>query len=121
VTNLSNLWNLLAYCGGFAVGGTVGQFLEARLIKGFMTVHMIVHDEAHILAQTLRDKGYGVTETIGEGATGNVSMLRSVVNRRDVSKLMIVISETKPETFVTVEEARAVQRGWIRASRNQQS
>ena len=31
VANLSNVWNILAYCGGFAVGTLVGMILEQRL------------------------------------------------------------------------------------------
>ena len=30
VTQLDNIWNLLAYCGGFAIGTYVGMLIEAR-------------------------------------------------------------------------------------------
>jgi uncharacterized protein YebE (UPF0316 family) len=118
-TDLNNIMNLLAYCGGFSVGNYVGMMIERRFITSFMTVNVICSDRGHAVATALRECGYGVTETMGEGKDGAVILLRSVVVNREVPKMLDIIRSTHSEAFVAVEEARAVQRGWVRAARTQ--
>lgn len=117
-TDLNNIMNLLAYCGGFSVGNYVGMVIEKRFITSFMTVNVVCSERGHEVAMALRDHGFGVTETIGEGKDGAVTLLRSVVVNREVPKILHVIRHTHADAFVAVEEARAVHRGWIRAARN---
>ncbi len=119
-TDLNNIMNLMAYCLGFSVGNYVGMMIERRFIKSFMTVNVVTSEHGHDIALALRDRGYGVTETLGEGKNGAVVMLRSVVANREVPKLIEIIRSTHADAFVAVEEARAVHRGWVRAARNQQ-
>jgi uncharacterized protein YebE (UPF0316 family) len=95
------------------------MLLESRLITSYMTVNVIAA-RGHDIALRLRDAGYGVTETVGEGRSGAVTMLRSVVTHRDVPKVVNIVREMQPDAFVAVEEARAVYRGWLRAARIQQ-
>ena len=119
VADLSNVLNLMAYAGGFAAGGYMGQVLEARFISGFVTVTIITHVRGHELAAVLREKGFGVTETVGEGVGGQVIMLRSVTVRQDAGELLKAVRQFDSKAFVTVEEARTVHHGWIRAARNE--
>lgn len=118
VTDLNNIVNLIAYCGGFAVGSYLGMIFEARFITSYMSVNVITHHNGHDIALALREAGYGVTETFGEGRDGEVTMLRSVVLNREVPKLLHIIRQTCPDAFVAVEQARSVQRGYIRATRS---
>jgi uncharacterized protein YebE (UPF0316 family) len=114
VTDLRNVFNLLAYCGGFATGAYIGMTIEARYITSYVVVNIISALHGHRIAVALREQGYGVTETIGEGLNGTVSVLRSIVNRRDVPGVIEIVSQQHPEAFVSVEEARSVQHGWLR-------
>jgi uncharacterized protein YebE (UPF0316 family) len=120
--DLNNVLNLAAYCGGFSIGSFLGMMIERRYIKSFMTVNIVAasKERGHEIALALRAQGYGVTETVGEGHSGAVTMLRSVVINRDLPKMLNIVREQHPEAFVAVEEARAVQGGWVRAVRNQQ-
>jgi uncharacterized protein YebE (UPF0316 family) len=117
VTNLSDIPNMVAYAGGFAVGGYLGQIIEARFISSFVTVNVITPERGHEIAAALREGGFGVTETLGEGSSGMVTMLRSVVTRQQAAGVMQLVNRINTGAFVTVEEARAVHRGWIRAAR----
>jgi uncharacterized protein YebE (UPF0316 family) len=119
VTDLTNWLNMLAYCGGFAVGSYLGMAIESRFITSYVSVNAIVNEGGQEIAQALRQGGYGVTLTQGEGLKGPVHIVRSVVQRRDVPKLIDIINETHPHAFVAVEEERVVHRGYIRAGRNQ--
>ena len=119
VTDLSNISNILAYCFGFATGAYLGMTLEARFITTYMAVNVVSASHGHEIAVALREQGYGVTETIGEGLGGQVTMLRSIVNRRDVPRVLEIVNEHHSEAFVSIEEARSVLRGWMRRVRNQ--
>lgn len=114
VNDLTNFYNLVAYCLGAAVGGYVGMWLEARFITSYMTVNVIAGDHGHEMAVALREKGYGVTETLGEGRNGKVTMLRSVVVNRDVPSVLKTVRQVDQNAFIAVEEAKAIQRGWMR-------
>ncbi len=119
VSDLSNLPNLVAYCGGFAVGNYVGMAIEARLVTSFVTVNIISTYDGHGIAVALRDSGHGVTEIKGTGGKGDVTMLSTVVQRRDVPDVLRTVYGLNPKAFVTMEEARSVQHGWIRTPRSQ--
>jgi uncharacterized protein YebE (UPF0316 family) len=117
VNDLSNFLNLMAYCGGFALGNYLGMVIESRYITSYMIATIIVPDKGHDIALALREHGYGVTETLGEGRDGTVTMLRCVLLQRDVPDLLKIVRQVHPEAFVSVEEARSIHRGWIRAAR----
>jgi uncharacterized protein YebE (UPF0316 family) len=117
VNDLSNFLNLIAYCGGFSIGNYLGMVLETRFITSYMTATVIVHDKGREIASALRERGYGVTETTGEGRDGTVIMLHSVILQRDVPDMLKVVREVYPQAFVSVEQARTIHRGWIRAAR----
>lgn len=114
ITDMSNILNMLAYCSGFSAGVYVGMVIEARFITSYMSVNIVSATRGHEIAVALREHGFGATETIGEGLNGKVIMLHSVVNRRDVPKVVQIITEQHPEAFVSIEEARSVQRGHLR-------
>jgi uncharacterized protein YebE (UPF0316 family) len=117
VNDLSNFLNLLAYCGGFSIGNYLGMVLENRFITSYMTATVIVQEKGHEIATALRERGYGVTETTGEGRDGAVIMLRSVILQRDVPDMLEVVRGVYPQAFVSIEPARTIQKGWIRAAR----
>ena len=114
LTDLSNIPNLIAYAGGFAVGNFVGIYLDERLVTGYVTINIISMEHGHNIAVSLREAGFGVTETLGEGGTGTVTMLRSVVHRQDVQRVFELVQKMDDSAFITTEEARAVQAGWLR-------
>jgi len=119
VSDLSNIPNLAAYCGGFAVGNYVGMAIEARLVTSYVIVNIISMQAGHGIAVALRDSGHGVTEIKGAGGSGDVTMLSSVVQRRDVPDVLRTVHSLNPKAFVTLEEARSVHHGWIRTLRGQ--
>src|SRR5262245_12390356 len=45
VNDLTNFLNLMAYCGGFALGNYLGMLIEQRYITSYMTATIIVHEK----------------------------------------------------------------------------
>jgi uncharacterized protein YebE (UPF0316 family) len=119
VNDFSNVIILASYCLGFSVGTYVGMLVEARFVTSYVRVHIITREKGKEIAQSLRDMGHGVTEMTGTGGTGEVSMMDSIVLRRDVNKMLKAVYQINPAAFVTLEEARSVQHGWMRPPSHQ--
>ena len=65
------------------------------------------------LADALREKGFGVTEFSGQGREGPVEVVYTVARRAQVREIFRVVDVWDPDAFVTVEEPRAIHRGWM--------
>lgn len=114
VTDLSNILNMVAYCGGFSLGIYAGMVVERRFVVSYVRLNVIAKAQGREIAKALRDQGHGVTEVDAVGSTGGVSMLNSVILRRDSGEALKAIYKVNPDAFVTLEEARSVQHGWMR-------
>lgn len=115
LANLDNLWNVVAYAGGFATGIVVGMMIEERLAIGFGNIRVISPSRGSAVAEAIRRAGYAATELSGRGKDGTVSVINSSVRRRDISRLRKEVDHVDPEAFVTVEEVRPLHRGFWRA------
>jgi uncharacterized protein YebE (UPF0316 family) len=111
--NANNLWSILGYSGGFAVGTWVGLEIEERLALGYAEVQVISQSAGEQVAAALREAGYGVTEMAGEGLLGRVQVITTVVSRRDVPAIMELASQVDETAFVTVDDASRVYRGYV--------
>ncbi len=110
----NNIWNILGYSGGFAVGTWVGLKIEERLALGYAAVQVISQTAGQELAMALREAGYGVTEMLGQGLQGQVQVITTVANRRDITTIMELASQVDETAFVTVDDASRVYRGHLR-------
>lgn len=113
VQNLTSPWHLIGYAGGFATGNFVGMIIEERLALGLATVRTMVKQGGSELSVTLRDLGFGVTEMPARGRDGEVEVLYSVIPRRQIAKYVRAVDDAAPDSFVVVDEPRAVRRGFM--------
>jgi len=112
VTNLGNVSNILAYCGGFAVGTLIGMVWEQRLAMGFAEVRVISTEKSTAIAEALRQAGFGVTEYYGRGRENIVGVVEAIIPRKSVDAVMSVAKSVDAKAIVTVTEARMVRRGY---------
>jgi uncharacterized protein YebE (UPF0316 family) len=103
--DLDNFWNVFAYAAGVGSGNVLGIFLEGKLAIGYAEVRIISTDNSSQLAESLRDHGYGATETSGYGRKGPVKVTVCIVRRRDVPRVEDLVLRSDPQCFITVEEA----------------
>ncbi len=113
--NLDNPLNVIGYAAGFATGNVIGMIIEERLAIGHTQVQIISPRRGVLLANALREAGFGVTEIPARGKDGMVSMLSVSVLRKDVGKIEKLVYEADSEAFVTAEEVRPMRRGFWRA------
>lgn len=119
VQNLSNVWNLLGYSLGFAVGTLVGMWLEERMALGYASVRIVSKYKGHAVADAIRDAGYGATLEWGQGRNGAVGLVVVTVRRKEVDTVCALADEVDPSAFVTVEEPRTIRQGYMRIARHE--
>jgi uncharacterized protein YebE (UPF0316 family) len=109
--NLHSPLAFIAYAAGFATGNYVGMWIEDKLAIGTLIVRVIVPQEASQLMAQLSAAGYGVTSIDARGTTGEVTVIYTVVKRKDLYHVMTIIQSTYPKAFTSVEEVRSTHKG----------
>jgi uncharacterized protein YebE (UPF0316 family) len=115
IQNLNSPIHILGYAGGFAGGTVVGLWIEGKLALGLATIRIISRDaeKGEAMADALRERGYGVTEFAGEGRSGKVQVIYMIVKRRQAPVVIREVEVMDKDAFITVEEPRAIRRGWV--------
>ena len=111
MNNLTNIVAYIAYGAGFALGTFIGMLIEEKISIGLMSVRIITKEDPQELTQYLRSQKYGVTSIDGEGATGRVKMVFTIIKRQDLGQVVGIIKEFHPNAFYSVEEVKSVAEG----------
>jgi uncharacterized protein YebE (UPF0316 family) len=111
VRGAQSLVAYLAYAAGFAVGNYIGMIVEERLAIGTLVIRVIVPKDGAALVERLRTEGYGATYVDGQGASGPVTLIYTVVMRKQLPHVVDLIEQVHPKAFYTVEELRSAQQG----------
>ncbi len=107
----SNIYCYLGYAGGFATGNYVGMLVEERLAVGNLLVRVITSKQGSALVKLLASKGFGATSFSAEGSMGNVNIVYSVVNRKNMGEIQQILNDYDPKLFYTLEDVRKVNAG----------
>lgn len=108
--NLSNPICYVAYAGGFATGTWVGMLLEEKMALGSQIIRIITRKDAKQLIEFLRNQNFGVTTVDGQGATGKVNIIYTVIKRQDIAKVIEIIMRFNPKSFYTIEDIRTMSK-----------
>jgi len=111
VKNVHSITAYIGYAAGFAVGTYIGMKIEEKLALGTLVLRIILAQEGDEMARSLRAAGYGVTIVNGEGATGAVKLLYTVIKRKDLGAAAGIIHSVNPRAFFSVEEVRVAESG----------
>jgi len=106
MANLTNPINYIAYALGFSIGNYIGMFIENRLALGMVVVRIITKRDSHILVVALRALRYSVTVVDGEGNTGAVNIIFTVIKRSDVERVRSLIALHNPQAVYSIEDVR---------------
>lgn len=107
--DLSEPITALAFALGFATGTFVGITLEGKLLIGEQVVKVFTSLGEEV-ANHLRASGFRLTEFMGKGRDGEVSLLFVQVKRRDAQKVLALARELDPACYLLIEDIRFHQR-----------
>jgi uncharacterized protein YebE (UPF0316 family) len=108
IQHLDNWLNYFAYAGGFAAGNFVGMKIEERLAVGVSLVRIITKKELSSLSTKLNEKGFPATLLDGHGRDDDVSIIFSIVKRKQLPEVIKLIKSANPNAFFTVEDIRFI-------------
>ncbi|WP_448519805.1 DUF2179 domain-containing protein [Rhodoflexus sp.] len=101
----------LGYATGFGAGTYVGMWIEGKLALGKVIVRVITRRDATELIKALMQSRFGFTNIVAEGRRGNVSVIFSVIQRKDLPELVQLIESYNPNAFYTIENVRYASTG----------
>lgn len=95
ITSLtSNILWLFAYCIGYSLGILVGLLIEGKIALGIKELEFVADEfNTLIIKQYLEEKGYGFYLIEGNGKNGKVYIIKTIVQRKNESKLLREIGE----------------------------
>jgi uncharacterized protein YebE (UPF0316 family) len=107
LTNLDNIWGILAYIAGYGVGTIIGMEIEERISIGNVVVRIISGKDPQALMERLKGMGYGITRLEGSGYfSPDVVVLLMIVPRKELSQLIGILKQEYPDLLYTVEDVR---------------
>ncbi|WP_430616882.1 hypothetical protein IGJ66_000918 [Enterococcus sp. DIV0176] len=121
---LDNPLNLFVYALGYAVGISVGILIEDKLALGYIMVTTILPtntSEDKNLPRTLRENGYGVTQTSAMGLEGERLVLEILSPRKSERELYNLIKTVEERAFIISYEPKYISGGfWTKKVRKRQ-
>ena len=89
----------------------MGMWIEHKLSLGILGLRVITREAATDLIDELRKRNFGVTVVDGDGAMGPVSLVFTIIKRKDLPAVARLIEENSPKAFYTIEDIRRVSEG----------
>jgi uncharacterized protein YebE (UPF0316 family) len=105
LNHLETPLGIIVYSASYGAGIMVGIYIEQKIAIGYITLHVISEKEMG-MAEALREKGYGVTTWIGNGASGPRMVYMILAKRKEYHHLETVIQEVDPKAFIVAYEPR---------------
>jgi uncharacterized membrane-anchored protein YitT (DUF2179 family) len=72
-----------------------------------------VQEGGDTLARLLHDSGHGVTVVDAHGSTGEVKLIYTIIERRDLKEVEDLIMKGNPRAFLSVEEISETRAGYF--------
>src|SRR6516164_4217384 len=100
--NLSDLGCYIAFASGFSLGNFLGIVIEKKLALGDVVVQITTKKSTRDLIEGLKAAGYGVTKLDAHGATGPVQVVFTVVKRKELDQVVLIIRGFDSKAFYSV-------------------
>lgn len=104
-------FTILCYGVGYATGNVLGMRIEERLAIGYRQVNVVSQTKGKEIAAALRDRGYGVTELVGQGMNGTVDVISTSVKRKQSKDVRKIIHSIDENAFITEDDFNPVSAG----------
>lgn len=113
VTNLDSILNLMAYSIGYAIGSSLGVWLERKLTLGYIQITITSPLHGKDIAAAVRQSGFGATEISGYGVSGEVLIVDCVLERRHMKAVIEIAQRIDSQAFITTRNLHSTFYGFI--------
>ena len=109
--NLNNVACYIAWAGGFAGGTYLGMLIEEKLALGMQVVRIITNQDCDALIEALKKNNHGITLVPAQGSIGPVKIIFTIIKRKDLNQVVLLIRNYNPTAFYSVEDIRDTNQG----------
>ncbi|OLS34723.1 DUF2179 domain-containing protein [Bacillus sp. MRMR6] len=111
---------MLVYALGFGAGIYLGGYIENKLALGYTTLTVNLMNKNMDLVSNLRESGFGVTIFEGMGKESVRYQLQILTERNVEEKLINIIEQYEPNSFIISYEPRKFKGGYLLKSMKKQ-
>ena len=112
-TASSNIFIVIAYSLGFAVGTYLGGIISKKLIKEKYEVQIITDYQVQHMIDLIREAGFAVSILKLEGKNKNKYMLFVEVDSNKFNLLNKIVKSVDSKAFIVVNETMFVHNGYF--------
>lgn len=107
---------ILMYAAGFSLGNYIGITIEGKIAVGLASIQVVVNEEeGEVLADILRDSGFGVTILEGKGkGDSKKSLLFVQLKRKRISEAVRTVKSFNDTAFITVNDVKSTMGGFVK-------
>ena len=113
-TTNPSLWIPFAYAAGYAVGTFCGGTISDKFIKGNLGVQVVLSGHDPKVIAEIRKEGYAVSVMDIKGIDEEKTMLFIGIDKNSFKHLNKLIKNLDPKAFLTVNETKYVQNGFVK-------
>lgn len=114
-TNINSIWIALSYAGGYATGTFIGTTLSQKLIKGKISVQVILDHASKKEIEKIREAGYAVSEVSCTGKDNAKKLMLFIeVDKKNLNDLKRKIKLIDNNAFIIVNETKYVENGFFK-------
>lgn len=114
-TEIKSMWIAFSYAGGYAAGTYIGTTLSHTLIRGKISVQVVLDYVAKDEIENIRNAGYAVSEIQCTGKDeAKKIMLFIEVDKRNLNDLKEKITKIDKNAFIIVNETKYVENGFFK-------
>lgn len=113
-SDLTNMYNIIAYVIGYAVGIYLGSKLESKLAIGYRVIQIYSTKESDLLVSNLRANKFGATTFMGTGINNEPRFRIEVLTHRVREKEVIKITQDIDEkAFIVSYDLTQFKGGYL--------
>ena len=107
---------MLIYAAAFSLGNYLGVTIESKIAVGLASIQVVVNEkDGDVLANILREQGYGVTIIEGKGKNESIKNLLFIqLKRKKIPEAVKLIKQHNPEAYITVNDIKSRLGGYIK-------
>ena len=114
IKDIDNIYGILAYGAGFAVGTVVGIIISEKLTRDLISTNIISKEYNEEIKKLLSGEDFGFTCYKGAGRQGEVEIINVVCSHSSLAKLNKLVYMKDPEAFVASYMLDKLRGGFIR-------
>ena len=114
IKNVDNIYGILAYGAGFAVGTIVGIIITEKFTRDLVSTNIISKKSNNGIKDLLLKEGFAYTCYKGTGRQGEVEIINVVCSHTSLPKLNKLVHDKDSRAFVVSHMLDKTQGGFIR-------